>query len=79
MVVRTERPTNCLYHISYGGCCSKKKQKNGQVSSKFAAVKNNQVSSKFAAVKNNQVSSKFAAVKNNQVSSKFAAVKKESS
>ena len=36
-------------------------QKNGQVSSKFAAAKNGQVSSKIAAAKNGQVSSKFAA------------------
>ena len=50
-------------------------QKNGQVSSKFAAAKNGQVSSKFAAAKNGQVSRKFAAAKNGQVSSKFAAVK----
>ena len=50
-------------------------QKNGQVSSKFAAAKNGQVNSKFAAAKNGQVSSKFAAAKNGQVSRKFAAEK----
>ena len=50
-------------------------QKNGQVSSKFAAAKNGQISRKSAAAKNGQVSSKFAAAKNGQISSKFAAAK----